>query len=114
VAFIVCLPDYNQIFHTIPNGKLLPTGILKLLFGKKKINRVRVITIGVKKDYRRLGLETLLYVEAKNAIASKKRFSHLEMSWILEDNLNMNKPLLRMGASPYKTYRIFEKGLEHL
>lgn len=112
VAFIVCLPDFNQIFHNIPNGKLLPTGLFKLLFGKKKINRVRAITMGVKKDYRRLGLETLLYVEVKKAIAAKKRFDHVEMSWILEDNLNMNKPLIKMGATAYKTYRIFEKGLE--
>lgn len=111
VAFIVCLPDFNQVFHNIPNGKLLPTGIFKLLFGKKNINRVRAITMGVKKDYRRLGLETLLYVEVKKAIAEKKRFTHVEMSWILEDNINMNRPLIKMGASPYKTYRIFEKDL---
>jgi hypothetical protein len=33
------------------------------------------------------------------------------MSWILENNLEMNKPLITMGAEAYKTYRIYEKNL---
>lgn len=109
VAFIVCLPDYNQIFHSIPTGKLLPTGIFKLLFGARKINRARVLTMGVKKAYRKMGLESLLYKKCKEALNEKTPYKRVEMSWILEDNINMNKPLLRMGALPYKTYRIFEK-----
>lgn len=111
VAFIVCLPDYHQIFHTIPTGKLLPTGIFKLLFGAKKINRARVLTMGVKKAYRKMGLESLLYKKCKEALNERTPYKRVEMSWILEDNLNMNKPLLRMGATPYKTYRIYQKEL---
>ena len=34
-GFIVCLPDYNQVFKKIPTGKLHPTGIFKLLRAKK-------------------------------------------------------------------------------
>ena len=34
-----------------------------------------------------------------------------ELSWILEDNLPMRHMLEAMGASPYKTYRIYEKAL---
>jgi len=37
VAFGLALLNYNEIFKTIPRGRLLPTGIFKLLFGKKKI-----------------------------------------------------------------------------
>ena len=29
----------------------------------------------------------------------------------LEDNKEMNKPLITMKATPYKTYRIYSKGL---
>lgn len=109
-GFIVCLPDFNQVFKKIPNGKLLPTGIFKLLRAKKYINRVRVITLGVVEEYRRMGLETLLYQKMHEQLKINK-FEEAEMSWILEDNLNMNKPLLTMGAKPYKTYRIYEKTL---
>lgn len=110
-GFIVALPDYNQIFKKIPDGKLLPTGIFKLLFGKKGINRMRVITLGTKQKFRRMGIETVLYHRCwENAFNSG--IEECEMSWVLEDNLEMNKPIIAMGGVPYKKYRIFEKGLQ--
>ena len=109
-GFIVCLPDYNQVFKKIPSGKLLPTGIFKLLRAKKYVKRVRVITLGVMQEYRKMGLETLLYQKMHEQLKAHQ-FQEAEMSWILEDNLNMNKPLITMGAKPYKTYRIFEKSI---
>ena len=108
-GFIVTLPDYNQIFKMIPNGKLFPTGILKLLTQKKKINRVRTLTVGIKEKYRKLGLASLLYHKSHQYLKHETPYQFCEMSWILEDNLNMNKPLLLMGAKPYKKYRIYEK-----
>ncbi|KUX11861.1 hypothetical protein AWF78_11650 [Escherichia coli] len=33
----------------------------------------------------------------------------LEMSWILETNTGMNNMLERIGAEPYKRYRLYEK-----
>ncbi|MBS1531178.1 MAG: hypothetical protein JSU01_12805, partial [Bacteroidetes bacterium] len=53
VAFGLALPDYNQIFKTIKKGRLLPTGIFKLLFGKKKITRIRIYALGVIDGYRK-------------------------------------------------------------
>ena len=35
-------------------------------------------------------------------------FGDCEMSWILEDNVLMNRSLEVMGAKRYKTYRIYE------
>ena len=109
-GFIVALPDFNQVFKNIPSGKLLPFGIFKLLRSKNYINRCRVITLGVKEQYRNLGLGPILYNRAHQKII-EAGYSEIEMSWILEDNLPMNKPLQLMGADPYKTYRVFEKEL---
>ncbi|WP_417334809.1 N-acetyltransferase [Halobacteriovorax marinus] len=109
-GFIVALPDINQAFKQVPNGKLLPFGIFKLLNAKKYMTRMRVLTMGVKSKYRKLGLESILYTKTKK-LGLDAGYNEVEMSWILEDNLNMNKPLLRMGAKPYKTYRIFSKNL---
>lgn len=108
-GFIVALPDLNQVFKKIPSGKLLPFGIFKLLNMKKHVSRTRVITLGVRKKFRKLGLEAILYHRTHQNLLATKQYKEVEMSWILEDNLNMNKPLLRMGARPYRTYRIFEK-----
>ncbi|RLA65436.1 MAG: N-acetyltransferase [Epsilonproteobacteria bacterium] len=111
VGFITVLPDYNQVFKQIPNGRLLPFGIFKLFRAKKYINRVRVLTLGILPEYRKMGIPTLLFIKAKEE-AQKAGYIDAEMGWVLEDNLPMVKPLHKMGATPYKTYRIFEKTLK--
>jgi hypothetical protein len=110
-GFILTLPDLNQVFKQIPSGNLSPMAIYKILTAKKRMTRCRVITMGVKKEYRKIGLETLLYKHNHIAIKSNPLMKNIEMSWILETNLEMNKPLIRMGGEPYKRYRLFEKKL---
>ena len=109
-GFVVALPDFNQALKQVPNGKLLPFGILKLLNAKKYMNRVRVLTMGVKSEFRKIGLDSILYTKSQQMCVDAG-YNEVEMSWILEDNINMNKPLIRMGAKPYKTYRVYSKSL---
>ena len=40
--------------------------------------------------------------------ARKLGYRDCEMSWILEDNVLMNRSLAMMGAKRYKTYRVYE------
>lgn len=110
-GFILTLLDLNQIFRQIPSGKLSLPAIYKLLTAKKRINRARVIMMGIKKEYRKKGLETLMYRNIQNALKKNTRLKNLEMSWILETNSEMNKPLVRMAGPPYKTYRLLEKAI---
>ena len=110
-GFIVGLADLNQVFKQIPNGALFPNGLYKLLTFKKRVNRMRVPTMGVKKKYRKLGLETLLYRKCQLNAEEAGIYNECEASWILEDNIEMNKPLIRMGFEAYKTYRIYSKSL---
>ena len=35
-----------------------------------------------------------------------------ESSWILEDNWKMRRALEKVGAEPYKTYRVYQKTLD--
>jgi hypothetical protein len=112
IGVIVTVPDFNQVFKEIPSGKLLPLGIFKLLRHKKYIKRARTIIMGVKSNYRKRGLESILYYKSQQAII-KNGLHEVEMSWILENNENMIRPLELMGAEKYKTYRIFEKEIQH-
>ena len=64
-----------------------------------------------KKEFRKMGLETLLYKHNHIAIKKNPLIKNIEMSWILENNLEMNKPLIRMGGEAYKRYRLYEKVL---
>ena len=114
VGFALTLPDVNQAFKKVKDGKLLPTGLLKLLWhtkgpGKKTtINRCRVLTLGIKKAYREYGIGALFYMEYfKRGPALGYPIG--EASWILEDNRPMNKALQMMGAEKTKTYRIYDR-----
>src|SRR5512139_2266880 len=108
-AFFMAVPDYNQVFRRM-NGKLGPIGALKFLWYSRKISDIRVLTMGVKEEYRKKGIEGLLYLESFMA-AMKKGYERAEMSWILEDNVLMQRGCELMGGKLYKKYRIYEKRL---
>jgi GNAT superfamily N-acetyltransferase len=108
-AFALALPDVNQAIRRL-NGRLLPFGIIKLLWHMRRINGIRVITLGLKPEYRRTGLAELLYYEIIQRGRSRGH-TVAETSWILEDNLLMRAGLEKMGARVYKTYRLYERDL---
>jgi hypothetical protein len=109
VAFSVSLPDYNPVLKKM-NGRLWPFGFLHWLFGRRQIRKVRTLLLGVVEDFRRSGIELLLIHDTfRNGLS--RGYQTGEMSWILEDNRLMRKPLERMGARIEKVYRIYEKNL---
>ncbi|GAB2793558.1 GNAT family N-acetyltransferase [Rhabdobacter roseus] len=110
VGFALGIPDINQILINIKRGRLLPTGIFKLLLNKKNITRIRVLTLGVIEGYRKLGIEACLYGSIiKNTYGTK--ITGGECSWMLEDNYLMNHAIEQINGTLYKRYRLFEKPL---
>jgi hypothetical protein len=110
IGFLLCIPNINEILINIPNGRLLPTGIFKLLIGMNNIKTVRTITLGIVKDFQHIGLGTILYTE--NVIRAQRRNLYGgEMSWVLEDNEAMNRPIELLGSRIYKKYRLYQKRL---
>lgn len=107
VGFLLAMPDYNRVFKKIPNGRLFPFGLFTFLLNKKKINTMRVITLGIKQKYQPLGLGALFYIEIVQRGIKLGYFS-AEMSWVLEDNESMNKGAKLLGGRIHKTYRIYE------
>jgi GNAT superfamily N-acetyltransferase len=109
VGFALALPDFNQALKHV-NGRLFPFGIFKLLWYQRKIDTLRVLTLGLKPGYRKKGIDAMLYLHIfREGVAAG--FKQAECSWILEDNWDMRRGLERMGARVYKTYRIYEKSL---
>jgi len=109
VGFALTVPDVNQVLIRM-NGRLLPFGWLKLLFGLKKIDVARVIALGVKKPYQGMGLGSMFYADAFD-VANRKGYRGGEASWILEDNADMRKPMEAMGAEINKRYRVYDLAL---
>ncbi len=110
VGFSLTLPNINEIVIKIRNGKLLPTGLFKLLTGMKKIRNVRVVMLGVVRDLQKAGLGAIFYVETLRR-AMERGLDGGEMSWILEDNYPMNSAIEMFGSKCYKTYRIYHDRL---
>jgi hypothetical protein len=111
IGFCLTLPNINEILDRIPNGKLFPTGIFKLLFGIKKIKSVRTVIMGIKKEFQFLGLGAIFYIKSIKT-SLRKGYTGAEMSWILEDNAPMNKAIEQFGSWVYKKYRIYEYSLK--
>lgn len=110
VGFSVALPDMNQAFRHVKDGKLLPWGIFKLLYHKRKINRIRTALMGVLPEYRGKGIDALLHREAINK-GLAKGYNASELSWLLETNTEMIRVAEKIGGWKEKTYRIYRKGL---
>lgn len=114
-AFIVGLPNINEAITGL-HGRLLPFGWAKLLWRLKVsgVRTARVPLMGVRQEYQfsRLGpVIALLLIEALRDPFAKRNIDALEMSWILETNTGMRTILERIGAIPYKRYRLYEKQL---
>ena len=106
VGFVLALPDINQALKHA-KGKLFPLGLLKILYYQRSIHDLRVIALGVIQQYRRVGVAAGFYA-ALFRNGSRLGIRGGEMSWILEDNILMNRSLRAIGAKPYKKYRIYE------
>jgi GNAT superfamily N-acetyltransferase len=109
VGFALQLPDYNKAFQHM-NGRLLPFGWAKFLWYKRNIPSTRVITMGVKPEHRKKGLDSMMILQL-HVESAKFGCPRGECSWILEDNLPMRRGLERIGGTVYKTYRVYEKPL---
>lgn len=109
VGFSLVLPDYNQVLRRL-NGRLFPFGIIKFLWYRRRIDSIRILTLGLIPGYRRRGLDAMMYLRIFQA--SQRRGYHWgEASWLLEDNWEIRRGMERCGGRIYKTHRIYEKSL---
>ncbi len=108
-GFLMALPDVNEVLGKI-KGKLTPLALLKVLYYSKKIKNLRLLTLGIKRQYQKLGIDVLLY-ERSLAGALANGYKKCEFSWILEDNTLTTRAAEMMAGKVYKRYRIFEKPL---
>jgi len=107
VAFAMTVPDLNEAFKAA-GGKLVPLGLLKFLWKLRSIKRARLMTLGIRPQYRSRGIDAVLYYETLMA-AKRMGYTGGEISWTLEDNTAINNAIQVMGANHYKTYRIYQR-----
>lgn len=108
-GFCLAVPDINQVLIKM-NGRLFPTGLLKLLWNTKirnKITGVRMLTMGIVEGYRKRGIDSIFFVDTYRR-GIEKGYHWAELSWILETNDLMCRAAENMGAVLNKKYRMVE------
>lgn len=109
LGFAVALPDLNVALKTNPSGRLFP-GLLKILWAARKIQRIRILLLGLFPEHRGSGADALMYHWIWSR-GYELGYRWAEAGWILEDNAPMNNGLVRMGFEPYKTLRMYDRAL---
>lgn len=114
-AMIIALANLNEAIRDL-DGRLLPFGWLKVLWRLKLrgVGTARVPLMGVKRKFASslIGQALpFLLIEALRREGRALGVRHVELSWILESNVAMQRIIEALGGRRYKTYRLFEKQL---
>jgi GNAT superfamily N-acetyltransferase len=109
-GFGLALPDLNIVLKYNKSGSMIGA-IWHLMTKKKKINLCRIVALGVLPEFQNKGLDVVLYYELGSR-GMNCGYIYGEASWILEDNVMMNRGLTQtMHAELYKKYRLYEMHL---
>ena len=106
VAVVFGMLDYNPIIKKI-DGKLFPFGFLRIIFGRKRIETVRMVGTYVVPKYQKWGLGLVLMYRVVPD-ARNWGINEGEFSWVLESNKLSRGTLERAGAKLQKTYRMYD------
>ncbi len=109
VGFMGLLPDFFFVLKHM-NGKINPITIAKALYYSRKIKDLRLLLLGIKPEYRNKGVDALIFREGFKGVR-KGGYRRVEFSWILEDNIAVQRLVEMMGATLYKKFRVYEKSL---
>ncbi|MGB9620818.1 MAG: N-acetyltransferase [Brevinematia bacterium] len=116
VAFSATVHNLNEVLIKYRTQNLNLLNIQQLLAlayrlyikPKNKFETGRLLLAGVKKKYRKIGLDLVLYVFSyRNSV--KRGYKYGELSWTLEDNFLINEGIKKMGGRVHKIYRIYYK-----
>lgn len=110
-AFTLVMPDTNQALAAA-RGRLttygLPLGLLRIRQAARRIDRIRAIATGIRKEHRARGLAAALLTQAQRT-AFRLGYTETELSWMLEDNRDANRSTKALGGIHFRTHRLYER-----
>ena len=107
---MLAVPDYSGVLQRIGNGRLFPTGALRLILGKRSIHDWRVMALGLRREYRARGILPLFAWEAFRR-GRQAGEQGAEASWILEDNELMNRAMVAMRTRIHRRWRVYDRAI---
>lgn len=114
-GFVLMLPNLNEAVRDL-DGRLFPFGWAKLLWRLKVsgVKSARIPLMGIRQDIqkKRSGSALMLSLFETCYDAMRARgIGDVEMSWILEPNVDVQNMIRLSTADIYKTYRLYTKPL---
>jgi len=103
------LMDFNPVIKKI-DGRLFPFGFLRLLWSKRKLKRIRLMSTNVLPEFQKWGFG-LLALERMLDDIRQLPIETGEFSWVLESNHLSRASLERAGLERAKTYRLYDRSL---
>ncbi len=108
-AFFGAVPNVSELLVPLKHCRRCELfRAINMLMRKNKCKGYRLGYLGVKRKFRRLGLDGVMLWKQK--IYSQERgYEYCDMGWVLEDNVMTIRLIEMMGSVPSKIYTIFEK-----
>lgn len=114
-SFAIALPNLHEITADL-NGRLFPFGLVRLIsrIRKHKFESARIVLLGTRKHLQNSatgGVILLSLIEEARRRGASIGIKHLEVGWVLEDNMAMRRPIELFGGKVDKIHRVYEKRL---
>lgn len=111
-GFFGAVPNLNEKLNPISWCKrceLLRT--VRMFLTKGNTKGLRLGYLGVKKKFRKLGLDGVMIADAKKYTQSRG-YEYSDVGWILEDNTLTNRLVKFMQGQRSKVYTVFEREIQ--
>jgi hypothetical protein len=116
-GFLLAFPDLNQpLLRAYPRpGKPELLTLAQVLWHwrvRSKITRVRVALLGIKEQYRGIGVEGALFIELLNQtlrLSTERHWDTADAGWVLETNEPMRRLVEALNGVVYKRFRFYER-----
>ena len=106
IGAVFGLPDYNPRVKQI-DGRLFPFGFIRLLWKRRRIKRIRLISTNVLPEYHLMGVGLVL-LDGLVPAGMEWGMEEAEFSWVAESNSLSRGSLEKGGAKRIKTHRLYD------
>jgi ribosomal protein S18 acetylase RimI-like enzyme len=110
IGYLIAVPNLNEAITYVRNGKLFPTGLMKLLWYKRKITSARIMILGILPEYKGQGIDLVVYQKIKEAL-NRRNIYTAEACYVFENNIAMNSVLSKISEGITKNYAMYAKVL---
>ncbi len=109
VGFLFAFPDLSAALQRA-RGHLTPLLLIDLLRERRRTRWVCLNGAGILPTYHGHGGNALLYAEIVKTLL-EAGFEHGDLPQVAETAVQMRRDLEELGAKPYKTHRVYQRGI---